>query len=210
MHDFSNLSTDELCDKFSKCRISSYESTEQHFENLALIGSIAENLGIAEILLRNKVDSIMSALDTEWFYKVPKSVAKLKMPNDSNPSRDKVISMQSLGFWVKAAEYHKIESKIFSREFLDGVDFRRYYVSNTNHFKDGSTLRRYYKGNLLLHLLHNLRNRAFHFENLYKLNNDNRPRLSAYIAYKKPKFMINLESSKIQVFLDDFIDGLMK
>ena len=80
--------------------------------------------------------------------------------------------------------------------------------SRTEPFKNGSQLRRYQKAGLILHLLRNLRNRAFHFENLYKLNIDNQPRLSAKLY--KPKFVINLETDKIQVFLNDLIDDLAK
>lgn len=68
MADFSNFSTDKICELFSRERISSYDSVNQHFENFALIGSIAENIGIAEVLLRNKIDSVMSAIDSLWLF----------------------------------------------------------------------------------------------------------------------------------------------
>lgn len=64
---------------------------------------------------------------------------------------------------------------------------------------------------LLLHLLRNLRNRAFHFENLYKLNEDNKPRLVASIRSNKNSIcVVNLETSKIKVFLEDLITELSK
>lgn len=91
---------------------------------------------------------------------------------------------------------------------MDNLDFKRYYERNVNYISDGARLRHYQKANLLLHLLRNLRNRAFYFENLYKLNSDNQPRLIAKI--NKPKFIINLETAKIKVFLNDLIDELSK
>ncbi|MGX2971662.1 hypothetical protein [Helicobacter sp. T3_23-1059] len=207
MQDFSNFSKDKICELFSHRRISSYDNINQHFENFALIGSIAENLGIAEVLLRNKIDSVMSGIDLAWLDNLPNDI-ELETPKEPNLARDKIISIQSLGFWVRVAERYKIESKLFEKAFLDNLDFKRYYVRNVNDFKNGSKVRYYQKANLLLHLLRNLRNRAFHFENLYKLNNYNKPRLSA--RFNNPKIVINLETAKIQVFLNDLIDELLK
>ena len=173
-----------------------------------MIASISKNIGIAEVLLRNKIDSVMSAQDSLWFDNLPIDDIKLESPKEPNPSRDKIISIQSLGFWMKVVDYYKIHNQIFSFDFLNRVDFKRYCAKNTNSFKNGSKLRHYQKAGLLLHLLRNLRNRAFHFENLYKLNNDNHPRISARFA--KPKAIINLEITKIQTFLNDLIDELSK
>ena len=79
-----------------------------------------------------------------------------------------------------------------------------------NYISDGARLRHYQKAKLLIYLLRNLRNRAFHFENLYKLNNDNQPRLNAMLNKNKQVFIINLETAKIQIFLNDLIDELVK
>lgn len=208
MQDFRNFSESRLNALFSKGRISSYDSPNQHFNNFDLIAQISKNLGIAEVLLRNKVDFVMCRLDSAWLDNLPQSI-KLGIPkNEPNPTHDKLVSIQSLGFWLKVVEYYRIHNQVFSKEFLDGLDFKRYYAKNANHLKNGSNLRHYHKVSLLLNLLHNLRNRAFHFENLYKLNNDNKPRLSAKLH--KPKIIINLEASKIKVFLKDLIDDLSK
>lgn len=109
---------------------------------------------------------------------------------------------------MKVVEYYKLEGKLFNKDFLDSLDFKRYYAKNVNRFKNKANLQNYQKANLLLHLLYNLRNRAFHFENFYKLNDDNKPRISAKIY--KPKIIINLASAKIKVFLKDLIDELSK
>ena len=209
MTNFSNFSADKICELFSSERISSYDNINQHFENFDLIASISKNIGIAEVLLRNKIDSVMCKQDLAWLDNLPIDI-ELKS-KELNLSRDKIISIQSLGFWVKVAEKYKIESKLFDKAFLDNLDFKRYYAKNTNYFKDGSCLRYYYKANLLLHLLRNLRNRAFHFENLYKLNSQNKPRLIASIKNNKKSIcVINLETSKIQFFLNDLRDELVK
>lgn len=211
MQDFRNFSENRLHTLFSKGRIVSYTSTNQHFDNFRLIAQISENLGIAEVLLRNKIDFVMCGLDSAWIDNLPSDIKIDKPKNEPNPTHDKLVSFQSLGFWVRVVESYKIESKLFDKAFLDSLDFKRYYGENANYLKDGSGLRRYYKANLLIHLLRNLRNRAFHFENLYKLNNKNKPRLIASIENnKKSLCVINLATDKIQVFLSDLIDELSK
>ena len=137
-------------------------------------------------------------------------IIELELSKEPNLSRDKIISVQSLGFWVRVVDYHKIHNQIFTSDFLDNLDFRRYYSRNVNYISDGARLRRYQKAKLLIYLLRNLRNRAFHFENLYKLNSDNQPRLNATLTKNKQKFIINLETAKIQTFLNDLIDDLTK
>lgn len=209
MLDFASLSLQEAQRLFSKERVASYESPKQHFDNLALIGAISQNLGIAEILLRNKIDSIMSQnVDFLWLDGLP---SELQSHIDSSLSKHKIISTQSLGFWLKVIDTYKIHSKLFSYDFLEHLNFKRYYERNANRFKNGVRLRRYHKASLLLHLLRNLRNRAFHFENLYKLNEDNKPRLLASIRSGEDSLaVINLQTDKIEVFLEDLIGELCK
>ena len=208
MADFQSIDLQESQRLFSKERISSYDTLKQHFDNLTLIGAISENLGIAEILLRNKIDFIMSQTTTLWLENLP---TELDSHIDKSLSKHKIISTQSLGFWLKVIDCYKIHSQLFSYDFLEHLNFKRYYERNANRFKNGVRLRRYHKAKLLVHLLRNLRNRAFHFENLYKLNDDKKPRLIASIKSSENSLaVINLETSKIQVFLDDLIGEFRK
>ncbi|SQH71969.1 Uncharacterised protein [Helicobacter mustelae] len=63
----------------------------------------------------------------------------------------------------------------------------------------------------MLLLFKNFRNRAFHFENLHKLNNCGKPRLSASVENKnKQKIIINLATENIEIFLDDGFKGLVE
>lgn len=208
MQDFRNFSESRLNALFSKGRISSYDSINQHFDNFELIAQISKNLGIAEVLLRNKIDCVMCGLDSAQLDNLPQNIKLDKPKNELNPTHDKLVSIQTLGFWLKVVEYYRIHNQVFSKEFLDNLDFKRYYAKNANRFKNKANLQNYQKVSLLLNLLHNLRNRAFHFENLYKLNNDNKPRLSAKLH--KSKIIINLEVTKIQIFLNDLIYELSK
>lgn len=207
MSQFKTLSPQEAQRLFSKERICSYESVTQHFENFALIGSISENLGIAEVLLRNKIDRIISQNDVSW---LDYFCAELDLRGDKNLSKHKLISMQSLGFWLKVIDEYKIHNQLFSCDFLENLNFRRYYTRNTNRFQNGNRLRLYHKAKLLAYLLRNLRNRAFHFENLYKCNENNQPRLNACVKSGGAVCIMHLESSRIQTFLNDLICELSK
>ena len=48
-----------------------------------------------------------------------------------------------------------------------------------------------------------LRNRAFHFENLYKLNPSNTPRISTKVG----KTIVGIDPDKIEIFIDDILDS---
>lgn len=206
MIDFRSLPLRHLYSLFSHKRISAYTSVNEHFDNFALIGSISQNIGIAEVLLRNKIDFIMTRQDALWL----ESPQSHSPESTQSPSKDSFISKQSLGFWLKVVECHKIHTQLFSKDFLENLDFKRYYARNANRFKNKANLQNYHKVSLLLHLLRNLRNRAFHFENLYKLNENNQPRLNACIKNSNSLCIINLETSKIKVFLEDLITELSK
>lgn len=186
---------------FSKERLDSYASLQEHLDNLKLIDSITAKLGLIEIALRNSISCIISAKDKEWI---------LKSLLDSKLAQHQALSRQNLGFWLRAVEFYKIHNILFANEFLKSLDFKRYFEDNKNRFNNKMELQNY-QVSLLLLLLKNLRNRAFHFENLYKLNNHNKPRLSASIQSKRnQKIVINLATQNIEIFLDDILRGLVE
>ena len=206
MHDSKNISADRLCALFSQARLNGYTSLDEHESNLALIGKISHKIGILEIILRNSVDNLMQSQNPLWLKSLPSDI-ELKMPKESNPTRDKLISIQSLRFWVQVVEHYRIHNQIFSQIFLDSLDLRKYYAKNKNSFKSKhNRLLRYHKVSAILQLFRLIRNRAFHFENLYKFTDNGYPRLNVKITNKyKENAYIALEPSKIITFLDDLI-----
>lgn len=182
---------------FSQKRLDSYADLKEHLDNFKLINSIAAKMGLIEIVLRNSIDYMVSINDNEW---ILKSLLNTKL------AHHQALSQQSLGFWLRVADFYKIHNQLFTNKFLKSLDFKRYFMGNRN-----KGLRDYQKVSLLLLLFKNLRNRAFHFENLYKLNNDNKPRLSASIQNKNnQKMIINLATENIEIFLDDILMGLVE
>ncbi|EBF6019875.1 hypothetical protein FI603_02835 [Campylobacter coli] len=90
---------------------------------------------------------------------------------------------------------------------LSAFDFRKYSSSNRNFFIYENTKQGFDnidKVNIVLNLLHTLRNRACHFENLLKIReNDNK--LYPRISTKEKGTNIGLMPDKIENFLNDLI-----
>ena len=83
---------------------------------------------------------------------------------------------------------------------------QKYYTKNRNRFNRRMWLRNYHKAKAILQLFRLIRNRAFHFENLYKFTDNGYPRLNVKITNKhKESVYIAIEPSKIITFLDDLI-----
>ena len=56
-------------------------------------------------------------------------------------------------------------------------------------------------------LFRTMRNRAFHFENLFKRNANGTSRLSTCLTFGKTKIVVGIEPDKMEVFLDDMIEA---
>ena len=109
-----------------------------------------------------------------------------------------------MGFWVKVACYYQIDDKIFKTQPLDDI-FTKYF-SEHKHFKNTNKFRRIQKARAILELLRLIRNRAFHFENLYKFTEKNYPRLNtAIINNKGKKKYIAIQPNRIKDFLNDLL-----
>ena len=196
---------------FSPARLRGYINIQEHEDNLALIASIAHKVGILEITLRNKIDSILSKTNENWLESLPQEIIDSSNPYNKDSSKDKVISSQNFGFWIKIVEHYKIHTQLFNIYFLDNLDFKKYFAKNKNRFSRKANLRNYHKAKAVLLLLRLIRNRAFHFENLYKMNTRG-PRLSVTIQSENSKqsVIISIHPSQIKIFLDDLLASLHK
>ena len=75
------------------------------------------------------------------------------------------------------------------------MDFRKYSKTNRK-----TKLRNFYKVRICLDLLVSIRNRAFHFENLYKTN-DGKPRVSTL----RNGEVTGIMPQNLSIFLDDIM-----
>ncbi|MGI0406525.1 hypothetical protein ACRE1U_04365 [Helicobacter himalayensis] len=195
------LNETDCIDLFSQDRLNAYSDLQEHEDNFALIGDISYKIGILEIILRSKIHRIMLNHNPKW-------LTLLIGSGFENLSQNELISKQSFGFWVKVVEHFKIHNKIFDKNFLDNLDFKTYYKHNKNSFSSNhNRLLRHHKVSVIMKLLHLLRNRAFHFENLYKMNK-NGPRLSVTICnVKNEKLVVSLHPKRIIYFVNDILGG---
>lgn len=200
----TQISRDKLIILFSATRLDDYTNTREHEANLAIIGNISHKIGILEIVLRNRIDTLMTnAQSQDWLLSLPRELEP--KGEFQTHKRDKFISTQSLGFWVRLVEIYKIHNAIFHKDFLENLDFKKYYFKNKNRFNRDMHFTNYYKVSAILQLFRLIRNRAFHFENLYKMN-EKGPRLSVKIYNQYGDFAIfSIHPSKIMDFLNDLI-----
>ncbi|WP_104759584.1 hypothetical protein [Helicobacter bizzozeronii] len=207
---------------FSKPRLESYANLAEHEANFALIARISHKIGILEVIIRNQINSVILRQNEEnWWLHLPKEINVIGDFTTMSPTV--LISKQSMGFWIEVVKHFKVHNQIFNPSFLDCLDFKRYYHKNKNRFNNTKCLRHYQKTTIILKLLHTLRNRAFHFENLYKYTDKGYPRLNTKISGKPithinssrkvlksknlQELYIALQPEKIPLFLNDLLES---
>ena len=104
------------------------------------------------------------------------------------------ISKQTFGFWAKTLDEEKIHNKIVN---LDRLEFKKY-----SQFNKKDKLLNYQKVRIVYNLLTTVRNRAFHFENLYKLNQNFTPRISTKVG----KTLVGIDPKNLEEFIIDILD----
>lgn len=103
------------------------------------------------------------------------------------------ISRQTFGYWAKLINQRSIHNEILD---LKSLDFRKYSKSNRK-----TKLKNFYKVRICLDLLVSVRNRAFHFENLYKTTNG-KPRISTL----RNGEVTGIMPQNLSIFLDDIME----
>lgn len=196
---------------FSPIRLKSYQSLQEHFANLRLIGNIAPKLCVLEICIRNIVNDILiEKLGVDWCESENEAEYRGK-----NLCNHQLVSRQNLGFWCKMINKHKLHNHIFV--FDKGFDLKKYDSHNTNKFYYNGKkrlLRESHKSEIILNWFHTIRNRAFHAENLLKtkvIMRDNKasfaPRITTFISIDdKYKLYFGVMPDKIETFLEDCLD----
>lgn len=164
----------DLIGLFSEKRLKDYESEAKHRDNFLLMQRLAPKLGIVEIITRNKTARLLS-IDDHTF-----------------------ISRQTLGYWVTLINVMKLHNKLVD---LSVIDFRKYSKFN-KHGK--SSMPNFQKVKICYSLILTIRNRAFHFENLYKLNEYSAPRISTRLNDK----IVGVMPDMLETFIDDVLDCL--
>ncbi len=125
-----------------------------------------------------------------------------------------ILSKMSLGAVIRLIFCYKLEGVILD---LRAYRFRAYYHENKDTLLIKSKKRllyNYIKAHIALNLLWTIRNRAYHWENLLKIQPNNRPRITTSFSGKTENIpidrilVIGIEPNKITLFLDDLIKSI--
>ncbi|WRB07437.1 CAAX protease [Helicobacter pylori] len=201
----------------SKDRLAAYDSLEQYKENLKLIASITPKISNLEIYLRNALDYCLAQMKgSEWVFS---ENSLTDLINDQKEKKKEIthsliLSKMSLGAVIRLIFYYKLEGVILD---LRAYRFRAYYHENKDTLLIKGKKRllyNYIKAHIALNLLWTIRNRAYHWENLLKIQSNNRPRITTSFSGKTESIpmdrilVIGIEPNKITLFLDDLIKSI--
>ncbi|WQY76927.1 CAAX protease [Helicobacter pylori] len=201
----------------SKDRLDTYNSLEQYKENLKFIASITPKISNLEIYLRNALDYCLTQIKgSEWVFNESALTPLIKELKEKKKeiTHSLILSKMSLGAVIRLIFCYKLEGVILD---LRAYRFRAYYHENKDTLLIKGKKRllyNYIKAHIALNLLWTIRNHAYHWENLLKIQPNNRPRIATPFNGKTENIpmdrilVIGIEPNKITLFLDDLIKSI--
>lgn len=199
---------------YSKERLKGYKNLREHSENLNFIGEISPRIAKIEIALRNMLDFALSEANLAWLESTEDEylVAKIKEIRRKNEdevplTHHQILSRLTLGVIVRLIKDNKSQNTLFN---LREWDFRDFSEHNRNFFRRKG--RKYHllnitRVNIALSFLVNIRNRAFHWENLRKTIVLDGVKLSR-IYVKEQGIVFSVDTDKIELFLTRLADAI--
>ncbi|WRA33367.1 CAAX protease [Helicobacter pylori] len=201
----------------SKDRLAAYDSLEQYKENLKLISFITPKISNLEIYLRNALDHCLTQIKgSDWAFNESALTPLIKELKEKKKeiTHSLILSKMSLGAVIKLIFCYKLERVVLD---LRAYRLRAYYHENKDTLLIKGKKRllyNYIKAHIALNLLWTIRNRAYHWENLLKIQPNNRPRIATPFNGKTENIpmdrilVIGIEPNKITLFLDDLIKSI--
>ncbi|WRF76523.1 CAAX protease [Helicobacter pylori] len=201
----------------SKERLDAYDSLEQYKENLKLIAFITPKISNLEIYLRNALDHCLTQIKgSDWVFNESTLTPLIKELKEKKKeiTHSLILSKISLGAVIRFIFCYKLERVILD---LRAYRFRAYYHENKDTLLIKGKKRllyNYIKAHIALNLLWTIRNRAYHWENLLKIQPNKRPRITTSFSGKTKNIpmdrilVIGIEPNKITLFLDDLIKSI--
>ncbi|MGL2523418.1 CAAX protease [Helicobacter pylori] len=201
----------------SKERLIAYDSLEQYKENLKLISFITPKISNLEIYLRNALDYCLTQIKgSDWVFNENALTPLIKELKEKKKeiTHSLILSKMSLGAVIRLIFCYKLEGVVLN---LRAYRFRAYYHENKDTLLIKGKKRflyNYIKAHIALNLLWTIRNRAYHWENLLKIQPNKRPRITTSFNGKTKNIpmdrilVIGIEPNKIALFLDDLIKSI--
>ncbi|EJB38839.1 hypothetical protein HpDR24_03300 [Helicobacter pylori] len=213
LQDFKNNITLILSEE----RLAAYDSLEQYKENLKLISFITPKISNLEIYLRNALDYCLTQMKgSEWVFNENSLTDLINEQKEKKKeiTHSLILSKMSLGAVIRLIFCYTLERVILD---LRAYRFRAYYHENKDTLLIKGKKRllyNYIKAHIALNLLWTIRNRAYHWENLLKIQPNKRPRIATPFNGKTENIptdkilVIGIEPNKITLFLDDLIKSI--
>ncbi|WQX50616.1 CAAX protease [Helicobacter pylori] len=213
LQDFKNDITLILSEE----RLAAYDSLEQYKENLKLISFITPKISNLEIYLRNALDYCLTQIKgSEWVFNESALTPLIKELKEKKKeiTHSLILSKMSLGAVIRLIFCYKLEGVVLD---LRAYRFRAYYHENKDTLlikNRKQNLSNYAKAHIALNLLWTIRNRAYHWENLLKIQPNKRPRIATSFSGETENIpidrilVIGIEPNKITLFLDDLIKSI--
>ncbi|MFP6145970.1 CAAX protease [Helicobacter pylori] len=201
----------------SKDRLAAYDSLEQYKENLKLISFITPKISNLEIYLRNALDYCLTQMKgSEWVFSESALTPLIKELKEKKKEimHSLILSKMSLGAVIRLIFCYKLEGVVLD---LRAYRFRAYYHENKDTLlikNRKQNLSNYAKAHIALNLLWTIRNRAYHWENLLKIQPNKHPRIATSFSGETENIpidrilVIGIEPNKITLFLDDLIKSI--
>ncbi|WRC51657.1 CAAX protease [Helicobacter pylori] len=201
----------------SKDRLDTYDSLEQYKENLKLISFITPKISNLEIYLRNALDYCLTQIKgSDWVFNENSLTDLINEQKEKKKeiTHSLILSKMSLGAVIRLIFCYKLEGVILD---LRAYRLRAYYHENKDTLLIKGKKRllyNYIKAHIALNLLWTIRNRAYHWENLLKIQPNKRPRITTSFSGKTKNIpmdrilVIGIEPNKITLFLDDLIKSV--
>ncbi len=201
----------------SRERLDTYDSLEQYRENLKLISFITPKISNLEIYLRNALDHCLTQIKgSDWVFNENSLTDLIKELKEKKKeiTHSLILSKMSLGAVIRLIFCYKLEGVVLD---LRAYRFRAYYHENKDTLlikNRKQNLSNYAKAHIALNLLWTIRNRAYHWENLLKIQPNKRPRIATPFNGKTENIptdkilVIGIEPNKITLFLDDLIKSI--
>ncbi|GAA7115405.1 hypothetical protein BD0027_14660 [Helicobacter pylori] len=199
----------------SRERLDTYDNLEQYKENLKLISFITPKISNLEIYLRNALDYCLTQIKgSDWVFSENSLTDLINEQKKKEITHSLILSKMSLGAVIKLIFCYKLEGVVLD---LRAYRFRAYYHENKDTLLIKGKKRllyNYIKAHIALNLLWTIRNRVYHWENLLKIQPNNRPRIATPFNGKIENIpmdrilVIGVEPNKITLFLDDLIKSI--
>ncbi|GAA8169156.1 hypothetical protein HpKG121_15780 [Helicobacter pylori] len=201
----------------SEERLVAYDSLEQYKENLKLISFITPKISNLEIYLRNALDYCLTQIKgSDWVFNESALTPLIKELKEKKKeiTHSLILSKVSLGAVIRLIFCYKLEGVVLD---LKCINFKSYYPNNKNALfinNKKNPLSSASKVHIVLNLLWTIRNRAYHWENLLKIQPNKRPRIATPFSGKTENIpmdrilVIGIEPNKITLFLDGLIKSI--